>query len=76
MQKIQAHLKTTSLFVAIGTSGDVYSATAFVREACSVATHTVELNLVPSSVVSDFAETYIRPAPIIVPNWVARQLAC
>ncbi len=65
-----AHLAGTDLFAAIGTSGQVYPAAAFVQEAAFAGSHTVELNLEPSAVVSDFAETRFGPATRVVPVWV------
>ena len=47
----------------------------FVREALAAGAHTVELNLEPSAVVSDFAETRFGPASETVPAWVAELLA-
>ena len=74
MEDIYTHLTEADIFAAIGTSGEVYPAAAFVREACAQGAHTVELNLAPSSVVSDFAETRFGPATQIVPDWVEELL--
>ena len=70
MDRIFAELARADLFAAIGTSGQVYPAAAFVQEATANGAHTVELNLEPSAVVSDFAETRFGPASQIVPTWV------
>ena len=70
MDEIMAHLAGADLFAAIGTSGQVYPAAAFVQEAAFAGAHTVELNLEPSAVVSDFAETRFGPATRVVPTWV------
>ena len=70
MDEIMAHLAGADLFAAIGTSGQVYPAAAFVQEAAFAGAHTVELNLEPSAVVSDFAETRFGPATRVVPLWV------
>ncbi|SHJ31898.1 NAD-dependent deacetylase [Shimia gijangensis] len=75
MDQIYAALSKADLFVAIGTSGEVYPAAAFGQEARQAGAHTVELNLAPSSRVSDFAETHFGPATRIVPDWVARERA-
>lgn len=75
MDDIFAHLATADTFVAIGTSGEVYPAAAFVQEATLNGAHTIELNLAPSSVVSDFAETCFGPATKIVPDWVESELS-
>lgn len=75
MDVIWDHLDSADLFVAIGTSGEVYPAAAFVQEAHRAGAHTIELNLAPSSRVSDFAETCFGPATEIVPQWVAQELS-
>ncbi|WP_299351859.1 NAD-dependent deacylase [uncultured Shimia sp.] len=75
MDVIWDHLDSADLFVAIGTSGEVYPAAAFVQEAQRAGAHTIELNLEPSSRVSDFAETSFGPATEIVPLWVAQELS-
>ncbi|MCM2561500.1 NAD-dependent deacylase [Lutimaribacter sp. EGI FJ00015] len=70
MDEVFAHLGQADLFAAIGTSGNVYPAAGFVQEAAMAGAHTVELNLEPSSTVSDFAETRFGPASSIMPDWV------
>jgi NAD-dependent deacetylase len=70
MDQIFEHLANAGLFAAIGTSGQVYPAAAFVQDAAAAGAHTVELNLEPSAVVSDFAETRFGPASETVPQWV------
>lgn len=70
MEDIYDALTTCSLFAAIGTSGQVYPAAGFVQEAFRAGAHTVEINLEPSAVVSDFAETRFGPATQTVPAWV------
>lgn len=45
MDRIVAELESCTLFAAIGTSGEVYPAAAFVQYAVGVGAHTVELNL-------------------------------
>lgn len=75
MTEIFAHLATADLFAAIGTSGQVYPAAAFVTEAASAGAHTVELNLDASDGASDFDETRQGPATRLVPDWVAQLLA-
>ncbi|MGR3565238.1 MAG: NAD-dependent deacylase [Heliomarina sp.] len=74
MEEIFAHLAEADLFAAIGTSGQVYPAAAFVQEAAASGAHTIELNLDPSAVVSDFAETRPGPAGQTVPAWVSELL--
>ncbi|EAQ04898.1 NAD-dependent deacetylase [Pseudooceanicola batsensis HTCC2597] len=70
MEEIFDALSTCTLFAAIGTSGQVYPAAGFVQEAFRAGAHTVEINLEPSAVVSDFAETRFGPATQTVPAWV------
>lgn len=75
MDAIFAHLDTADIFAAIGTSGQVYPAAAFVQQAAATGAHTIELNLDPSAVVSDFAETRFGPASETVPAWVDQLLS-
>jgi NAD-dependent deacetylase len=75
MEEIYAHLAEADLFAAIGTSGEVYPAAAFVDEAQAAGAHTVELNLAPSATTSRFAERRYGPASETVPAWVAELLA-
>lgn len=70
MEEIYALLAEADLFVSIGTSGTVYPAAGFVREAHAAGAHTVELNLQPSEGASLFAEAIHGPATRIVPAWV------
>ncbi len=70
MSAIWDHLREADLFAAIGTSGEVYPAAAFVQDTDRHGAHTVELNLAPSSVVSVFSETRFGKATEIVPQWV------
>ncbi len=74
MDRIQHALETCDLFVAIGTSGNVYPAAGFVAEARRAKAHTVELNLEPSEGRSLFREAHDGPASEIVPYFVARLL--
>ncbi len=70
MAPILAHLATADIFAAIGTSGQVYPAAGFVRDARTAGARTVELNLDPSEIGSEFDETRFGPATITVPEWV------
>ncbi len=72
MDRIYAALAACDLFVAIGTSGNVYPAASFVAEAPG---HTVELNLEPSDRADMFAQAMHGPASVIVPEFVAGLLA-
>jgi len=75
MDEIYDVLAKADLFVSIGTSGTVYPAAGFVREARAAGAHTVELNLEPSLGVNLFAEAIHGPATRIVPEWVDRVLS-
>jgi len=74
MDLIEHALSQADLFVAIGTSGNVYPAAGFVQMATHYGAHTIELNLEPSAVVSQFAETRFGKAGETVPTWVAEVL--
>ncbi len=75
MDRIYAALGGCGLFLSIGTSGNVYPAAGFVREARMVAgARTVELNLEPSEDASAFAEHLYGPASEVVPDYVRRLL--
>ncbi|MEZ5911561.1 MAG: NAD-dependent deacylase [Paracoccaceae bacterium] len=67
---IQAALQSADLFVAIGTSSQVFPAAAFVHDAAAAGAHTLELNLEPSDLSQVFAERRYGPASRIVPEWV------
>ena len=75
MDEIYDVLAKADLFASIGTSGTVYPAAGFVREARAAGAHTVELNLEPSLGVNLFAEAIHGPATRIVPEWVDRVLS-
>ena len=70
MDEIWDLLREADVFAAIGTSGQVYPAAAFVQDAARAGARTVEINLEPSAVVSDFDETRFGRASAIVPIWV------
>ncbi|MDM7255696.1 MAG: NAD-dependent deacylase [Paracoccus sp. (in: a-proteobacteria)] len=70
MEEIWARLERTELFAAIGTSGNVYPAAGFVQHARRHGARTIELNLQPSAVFSDFEDALQGPASQIVPAWV------
>lgn len=77
MEDIFTHLAEAEIFAAIGTSGNVYPAAGFVEEARIAGALTVELNLEPSAVASQFEQTRFGPASETVPAWVAELLqAC
>ena len=75
MDRIMAALGGCGLFLSIGTSGNVYPAAGFVREARMVTgARTVELNLEPSEGASGFAEQVYGRASEVVPDYVRRLL--
>ncbi|GAB3990734.1 NAD-dependent deacylase [Nocardioides marmoraquaticus] len=69
MEEVEAALLDCEVFAAVGTSGEVYPAAAFVHYALAVGARTVELNLAPPR-VSDFHQTLAGPATETVPRWV------
>ncbi|RMB62344.1 Sir2 family NAD+-dependent deacetylase [Tessaracoccus antarcticus] len=74
MEQIFEALESCDVFAAIGTSGNVYPAAGFVQVARAAGAHTVELNLEPSWVNTDFEETRLGPAGTAVPEWVEEML--
>jgi len=74
MDDIYQSLAMADLFIAIGTSGHVYPAAGFVHEARLHGAHTVELNLEPSQVGSEFEEKHYGLASKVVPEFVERLL--
>lgn len=74
MEEIWDALRAADLFVAIGTSGSVYPAAAFVQDVARAGARTLELNLEPSETTRDFGESRTGPASQIVPAWVAEVL--
>jgi NAD-dependent deacetylase len=75
MEEIAELLAAADLFVAIGTSGQVYPAAGFVQEARLAGVETLELNLAESDVSAAFDRHEIGPASEIVPDWVDRVLS-
>jgi NAD-dependent deacetylase len=75
MDRIQRALRDCDLFVAIGTSGNVYPAAGFVVETRAGGAHTIELNLEPSLVNNHFAEKRYGRATELVPLLVDELLA-
>jgi len=75
MERISAALAACDLFVSIGTSGNVYPAGGFVREAHATGARTIELNLEPSVGAVHFDEAEHGPATKIVPKFVERLLS-
>ena len=74
MGEIYAALREADLFVSIGTSGAVYPAAGFVRDARELGKRTLELNLEPSQGSFLFHESRLGPASELVPAWVEELL--
>lgn len=70
MDRIFTALQNCDLFISIGTSGNVYPAAGFVREARLSGAVTIECNLEPSNVANDFHEHVTGPASRTVPALV------
>lgn len=70
MDDIQDHLLSCDIFVAIGTSGQVYPAAGFVELARAAGAHTIEMNLDVSAATSQFDEIQRGPATKTVTEWV------
>ena len=70
MPQIDQALRQCDHFVAIGTSGNVYPAAGFARQAALAGAHCTELNLEPSRGAHDFHETVCGPATKTVPHLV------
>jgi NAD-dependent deacetylase len=74
MDEIYAALRGADLFVSIGTSGAVYPAAGFVRDARDLGARTLELNLEPSQGSLWFDQARHGPATEVVPAWVDEML--
>lgn len=72
LERITEALDSCDLFIAVGTSGNVYPAAGFVQQARLAGAQTLEQNLEPSAVGSAFALGLYGPAgqqlPIFVDN--------
>jgi len=75
MDEIYEALREADVFVSIGTSGAVYPAAGFVRQARQLGAATLELNLEPSQGSAWFDEARHGPATELVPAWVDEVLA-
>ncbi|MFQ3201311.1 MAG: NAD-dependent deacetylase [Zhongshania sp.] len=71
MEEIYQALENCDLFIAIGTSGNVYPAAGFVRQAVVSGANTMEINLEPTAVESFFSEHRYGQASTWVPAVVA-----
>ncbi len=70
MDRIYRALRRADLFVSIGTSGAVYPAAGFVRDARDLGARTLELNLERSEGSRWFHESRQGRAGELVPTWV------
>ncbi|HDY7933256.1 TPA: NAD-dependent protein deacylase, partial [Vibrio vulnificus] len=75
MGEIYSALETADLFISIGTSGVVYPAAGFVHDAKMHGAHTIEINLEPSAIESEFVEKRYGKASVEVPKLVEELLA-
>lgn len=75
MGEIYSVLEEADLFISIGTSGVVYPAAGLVHDAKMHGAHTIEINLEPSAVESEFTEKRYGKATIEVPKLVDELLA-
>lgn len=73
MNKINQALESCDLFVAIGTSGNVYPASGFYQTAKIRRAHTVEINL--ESTASGFDEHIVGKASEAVPTYFEKLLS-
>ncbi|QPG06995.1 NAD-dependent protein deacylase [Salinimonas marina] len=74
IERIIEALSQADIFIAIGTSGQVYPAAGFVDIARDHSAHTVELNLASASTETLFEETWQGPATSVVPAYVDKLL--
>ena len=74
MDRIYAAIRRADLFVSIGTSGAVYPAAGFVRDAREMGVETLELNLERSQGSHWFHRSRQGAASVLVPAWVSEVL--
>lgn len=75
LDAIHAALRACDLFVAIGTSGQVYPAAGFIEQILRHGrAYSLELNLEPSAISACFAEQRRGPATALVPRLVEELL--
>ncbi|MBE2275798.1 MAG: NAD-dependent deacylase [Rhodobacteraceae bacterium] len=75
MEEIRFALRQCDLFVAIGTSGNVYPAASFAGQARGAGARCLEINAEPSLVAADFHDHLQGLATSTVPAWVDALLA-
>ena len=71
LDTIEAALAEADLFVAVGTSGAVYPAAGYVRQARALNIPTCEINLEPSDNADAFDEARYGPASTALPHFLA-----
>ena len=74
LSRVYQALRQCSYYIAIGTSGAVYPASQFIRDARKARAQTIELNLTRTDVSHNFHETRLGPASEIVPRYVEELL--
>jgi NAD-dependent protein deacetylase/lipoamidase len=74
MDEILQELEGVDLFIAIGTSGNVYPAAGFAERASLVGAVVAELNMEPSASAGSYEERIYGPATSTVPSYVHRLL--
>lgn len=74
MEEITIALSRCTMFVSIGTSGNVYPAAGFVRQARMAGAECVELNLEPSAGGDCFDQKFYGPATEVVVDFFSRLL--
>lgn len=75
MDTIQSALTSCCTFVSIGTSANVYPASAFLNIAKRSGAKTIEINLEPSVQATLFDEAMYGYASELVPKWVDKTLS-
>lgn len=75
MDEIYQALAQADLFIAIGTSGNVYPAAGFVQMANQYGAKSLEINLEASNVATDFDQHIYGKAGEVLPTWVDDFLA-
>jgi len=75
MAEIDGQLARCDLFIAVGTSGQVYPAAGFVREAVAAGAHAIEVNRESSGVTQWFPEQRLGAAGEVMPLLVEALLA-
>ena len=71
LDAIEAALAEADLFVAVGTSGAVYPAAGYVRQARVLGIPTCEVNLEPSDNAAAFDDARYGPASAVLPRYLA-----